>query len=257
MVKKAFRFFCCVCLTTIFAAAPLTVLAQSEAVLTFTGTSEFTASSEDQWTSTDLFGGMKDLMPGDIAEETIKVRNTSPEYDSVNLYIRAAEHNEKDNPLSEAVAKNETVASMTDFLSKLHMTLQLEDKVVFSDTPDKAGSMTENILIGQLKNDQEKELKVTISVPSDIGDEYQNRAGEVDWIITAECIRNGANETSAPEKQQPADGKTDEKAGTSAVTSNAKTGDMMTGKLFAYSACVIAVIPGLFYAAGRRKRDKK
>lgn len=139
-----------------------------------------------EYSETDLFDNFKNVMPGDTLEQTIYVANNYKGSDYVKIYLRAEAHDEVENPLIDAVAKEEDVASMTDFLSQLSMKVTLGDKVIYEASPDELDGLAENVLIGALKYGAGAELKVTLDVPIDLDNKYANRIGEIDWIFTVE-----------------------------------------------------------------------
>ena len=78
--------------STAFAASPS---------ITFNGFSKgFDLQPGSEYTQTDLFGGFKNVMPGDTVTETITFTNSAADCDFVNLYMRAEAHDETANPLS-------------------------------------------------------------------------------------------------------------------------------------------------------------
>ena len=81
-------------------------------------------------------------MPGDKLTETVKVRNTAPEYDYVKIYLRAEAHDESANPLSVPVAETETVATMSDFLAQLTMRVYNGGELVYNATPDQTDGLS-------------------------------------------------------------------------------------------------------------------
>ena len=86
------------------------------------GAEKFVFLPGSSYTDTDLFDGFKGVMPGDTLTQTIEVRNRFLSTGSVRIYLRAVAHDEQSNPLSANVAASgETVATMSDFLSQLHM----------------------------------------------------------------------------------------------------------------------------------------
>ena len=141
--------------------------------------------------SSDLFDGFKSAMPGDKFTETIKVRNTAPEYDFVRIYLRAEAHDETANPLSDDVSESETVATMSDFLSQLKMRVYSGDAIIYDASPDKTAGLTSNILLGEYINGAGTTLTVELEIPKTLTSEYMHRSGEVDWIFTAEGYVNG------------------------------------------------------------------
>ena len=80
--------------STAFAASPS---------ITFNGFSKgFDLQPGSEYTQTDLFGGFKNVMPGDTVTETITFTNSAADCDFVNLYMRAEAHDETANPLRTA-----------------------------------------------------------------------------------------------------------------------------------------------------------
>ena len=164
---------------TAFAASPS---------ITFEGFSKgFDFQPGSEYTQTDLFGSFKNVMPGDTVTETITFTNSATDCDFVNLYMRAEAHDETDNPLSPKVAEKETVATMTEFLSKLSMKVWNGTELIYDASPDQLDGLKSNKLLGTFRTGETATLKVELSVPIELGNEYANRVGEVDWIFHVEA----------------------------------------------------------------------
>ena len=164
---------------TAFAASPS---------ITFEGFSKgFDFQPGSEYTETDLFGSFKNVMPGDTVTETITFTNSATDCDFVNLYMRAEAHDETDNPLSPKVAEKETVATMTEFLSKLSMKVWNGTELIHDASPDQLDGLKSNKLLGTFRTGETATLKVELSVPIELGNEYANRVGEVDWIFHVEA----------------------------------------------------------------------
>ena len=165
--------------TTAFAA---------DSSITFTGFSsgfEFQPGSE--YTETDLFQNFKNVMPGDTVTETITFTNSATDCDFVNLYMRAEAHDETDNPLSPKVAEKESVATMTEFLSKLSMKVWNGTELIYDASPDQLDGLKSNKFLGTFRTGETATLKVELSVPIELDNKYANRVGEVDWIFHVEA----------------------------------------------------------------------
>ena len=161
----------------------------ADSTVTFKGAQEgFEFQPGSEYTATDLFDNFKNVMPGDQLTETIQIKNEAADCDYVKLYMRAVVHDENDNPLSEKVAETETVTTMQDFLSQLTMRIYNGDELIYNASPDEAGALANNVLLGTLSKGESLNLRVELDVPIELGDEYANRVGEVDWIFLAECI---------------------------------------------------------------------
>lgn len=168
----------------------VTVLAE-DPVIVFKGAQEgFEFKPGSQYTASDLFDNFKDIMPGDKLTEEIQIKNEASDCDYIKLYMRAVVHDENENPLSDGVAGQsvETVATMQDFLSQLTMRIYNGEELIYDASPDEAGALVNNVLLGTLIKGESLNLKVELDVPIELGNEYANRVGEVDWVFLAECI---------------------------------------------------------------------
>ena len=151
------------------------------------GAEKFVFAPGSGYTDTDLFDGFKNVMPGDTLTQTIEVRNRFLNTGSVRIYLRAVAHDEQTNPLSPNVAAaGETVATMSDFLSKLYMEVWQGDKCIYTGTPDQLDGLKNNVLLASVPRGKSVTLTVVLGFPADLGNEYANRVGEVDWVFTAE-----------------------------------------------------------------------
>ena len=162
--------------------------AYADGIVSYQGGAEkFVFLPGSSYTDTDLFDGFKGVMPGDTLTQTVEVRNRFLGTGSVRIYLRAVAHDEQTNPLSEAVAASgETVATMSDFLSQLYMEVWQGDKCIFTGSPDELDGLKNNVLLGTVARFKSTTLTIKLEVPAELGNEYANRVGEVDWVFTAE-----------------------------------------------------------------------
>ena len=165
--------------STAYAAAPS---------ITFKGfTSGFDFQPGSEYTETNLFNSFKNVMPGDTVTETITFTNSASDCDFVNLYMRAEAHDETANPLSPKVAEKETVAAMTEFLSKLSMKVWNGTELIYDAAPNELGGLGSNKFLGTFRSGETATLKVELSVPNDLDNKFADRIGEVDWIFHVEA----------------------------------------------------------------------
>lgn len=182
----------------------------ADAVVSRKGNDIVIETTGSGYTDTDLFDNFKNVMPGDERTEAITIKNNVTGYDYVKLYIRAVPHDEQGNPLTYSETyenedgkdqanaegeRNETVATMADFLSKLSMDVYLVNadgtkETIFSASPDKSAQLTDNVLLGTFAKGQSAKLEAVLAVPAELGNEYANRVGEVDWLFTVEGFNN-------------------------------------------------------------------
>ena len=196
----------------IAALAALTVPAlAADAVVSRPGTNGLVIETTGSgYTDTDLFNNFKDVRPGDERTETITIKNSVNGFDYVKLYIRAVPHDEQGNPLTYDEKfenedgkdrqnvdgeRDETVATMANFLSELSMDIYLVNadgtkQSSVSASPDQTAQVTDNVLLGTLAKGKSAKLEAVLTVPAGLGNEYAYRVGEVDWVFTVEGFNN-------------------------------------------------------------------
>lgn len=198
-MKKLFSLLLAL-LVVISLAVP--AFAASDAVITVKNKSLFDYEVESQYTSTDLFNGFKDVLPGDKISQTVVIKNQSYSSDYIKVYLKAVPHDETDNPLTYsetfentdgkdqagvAGQRDETVATMEAFLSQLTLRVfDKNDKLIYEASPDRTGGLKSNVYLGSLRRWKSMKLTVELDVPAELGNEYANRVGEVDWVFTIE-----------------------------------------------------------------------
>ena len=155
------------------------------------------------YSDTDLFQNFKGVMPGDQIEEDIKVENKNSDFDYLKVYMRAVLNDDNDNPISAEVLKELQADSrnqvpvtdleyMFDFLSQLSMKVWNGSELIYESSPDQLNGLADNVYLGSLAQNEVLSLKVDLEVPIELGNEYMDRIGEVDWVFVFE----GYNETS-------------------------------------------------------------
>lgn len=187
-MKKSFKAITSlVLMLLVVMSMSVTAFAASPSIM-FEGVSKgFDFQPGSEYTETDLFGSFKNVMPGDTVTETITFTNSATDCDFVNLYMRAEAHDETDNPLSPKVAEKESVATMTEFLSKLSMKVWNGTELIYDASPDQLDGLKSNKFLGTFHTGETATLKVELSVPIELDNKYANRVGEVDWIFHVEA----------------------------------------------------------------------
>ena len=173
---------------TLLLTVSLATSAFASSSITFKGFSAgFDFQPGSEYTETDLFDGFKNVMPGDTVTDTITFTNEATDCDYVNLYMRAEAHDEAGNPLSEKAAEKESVATMTEFLSKLSMKVWNGTELIYDASPDQLDGLQNNTLLGTFRTGDTTTLKVELTVPIELDNRFANRVGEVDWIFHVEA----------------------------------------------------------------------
>lgn len=113
-------------------------------------------------------------MPGDSITQNITVKNDSSYNVKVKLYVRSLGADE----------------DSADFLSKLHLTVAKSENnemsYMFDAAADQTAGMTDWICLGTLYSGGEVNLVLNLDIPLDLGDEYQDAIGKIDWEFKAE-----------------------------------------------------------------------
>lgn len=163
--------FCCVLLTMVAVLCGSAIAASSVAYEG--GAEKFVFVPENS----DLFENFKGVMPGDVLEQKITVKNSTDK--AVRIYLRA-------EPVYEADR---------DFLEQLDMTVSAGSKEIFDAAPSETAQLTGNTLLGTFKKDGGTELTVTLTVPLELESEYMDRLGTVRWTFLTEEVDEGDGDT--------------------------------------------------------------
>lgn len=147
----------------------------AEGMITYDGDAKkFIYGYESKDSPTDLFEDFKNVMPGDSITQKLTVKNNASNDVKVKIYLRSLG------------AKEES----KDFLSKLHMTVakssENEMAYMFDASADKTASLTDWVLLGTLYCGGEVNLDITLDVPIDLDNEYEDAVGYIDWQFKIE-----------------------------------------------------------------------
>lgn len=168
-MKNMFRIICLVCVTMIMAGTATAV-----SNVSYQGKADkFVFLPGSEYEETDLFENFKNVLPGDVIEQKITVQNNSTK--SVRIYMRAEPVNDMDRA----------------FLDQLQLQVLSADSEIFDAAASEQSSLSKNTLLGTFKTKGRTELTVTLSVPSDLGNEFMGVKGTVPWTFLVEEIDTG------------------------------------------------------------------
>ena len=206
MINKAFSLLLALMMVMGFA----TTAFAAGASVTFKNGKLVVFQPGSDYTQTDLFGNFKNIMPGDTLTEEITVENQSGDSDYIKVYLRAVPHDETGNPISAEVlaelrsderrGEKTELAYMYDFLAQLQLTVKNGAEVIYQASPDETGGLTNNVYLGSLRKGQSLKLDVELKVPIEMGNDYANRIGEVDWVFAAEAFNDVTPPPEGPDK---------------------------------------------------------
>ena len=113
-------------------------------------------------------------MPGDELHQQITVKNEASKEVKVKIYIRALG----------------AVEGAEEFLSQLGLTVQTSENntmaYMFDAMANETGEMTDWVCLGTLYSGGEVNLDVTLTVPVELGNEFQNAVGALEWEFMVE-----------------------------------------------------------------------
>lgn len=160
-MKKIYLFLIALLLVCI----PTNVFAQGN--ITYAGTSEKFIHTN----SNDIFENFKNVMPGDKITEQITIDNATSNEVKIKLYMRSLGATEETK----------------DFLSKLNLTVdKVNDTNLFKGPASEPTSLTEWIYLGTIYSGGKVTLDVTLEVPIELSNEYQDKVGYIDWQFKVE-----------------------------------------------------------------------
>lgn len=133
---------------------------------------------------TDLFPNFKDVMPGDVLEQAITVRNQTSDKVSVKIYLRALGAHEESQ----------------EFLSQLTLVVKGAEDELFRAPADQTAQLGDWVLLGELKTGGETELTVTLQVPVTLDNRFMDAVGYLDWQFMVEEFVTLPDQPDDPDK---------------------------------------------------------
>lgn len=123
---------------------------------------------------TDLFPNFKGVMPGDTLTQKITVKNDADNKVKVKIYIRSLGAHEDSK----------------EFLSQLGLKVKKSSDndmaYMFDAAANETAQLTDWVYLGTLYSGGEVNLDVTLNVPVELPNEYQNKIGYLDWEFMIE-----------------------------------------------------------------------
>lgn len=205
----------------ILALSSVLPVCAADGKVTYSGNAgEFVFEPGSEQSLTDLFPNFKGVMPGDTVTQKITVKNNADNKVKVKIYLRSLGAH----------------ADSAAFLSQLGLTVQKsadnDVAYMFDAAANETAGLTDWVCLGTLYSGGEVNLDVTLDVPAELDNAFQNNVGYLDWEF---MIEEFPIEDSDPKPPQ--------------------TGDTLpTGGWIAAACCVLFMMSILLV---RRKKDKK
>ncbi len=147
----------------------------AEGKVTYSGNAgKFVFEPGSEHSLTDLFPDFKGVMPGDTLTQKITVKNDADNKVKVKVYIRSlGAHDDSEEFLSQLGLK---VTKSKDN----------EMAYMFDAVASKTSQLTDWVCLGTLYSGGEVNLDITLNVPVELDNEFQNKIGYLDWEFMIE-----------------------------------------------------------------------
>ncbi len=160
----------------------------AEGNVTYSGNAgEFLFAPGSQYSPTDLFPNFKDVMPGDSLTQPITVKNDASRKVKIKIYIRALGAH----------------ADSVDFLSQLRLRVEKSEEntmgYMFDAAASETAQLTDWVCLGTLYSGGEVKLNVTLDVPVELDNQYQQQIGYLDWEFMIEEYEISPSDPEPPQ----------------------------------------------------------
>jgi len=162
-------------LAGILALSAVLSASAAEGKVTYSGNAgSFIFAPGSDHSLTDLFPDFKGVMPGDTLTQKITVKNDADNKVKVKIYLRSLGAHE----------------DSVEFLSRLRLKvapgIENDMAYMFDAATSETAQLTDWVCLGTLYSGGEVHLDVTLEVPVELPNEFQNKIGFLDWEFKIE-----------------------------------------------------------------------
>ena len=136
--------------------------------------SGFIFAPGSRYSPTDLFSNLKNVMPGDSITDQVFIRNSALGV-RLKVYMRALD------------AQDAPDQDNSDFLNQMTLTVKKGSNSILYNPPEiQTADPTDWVELGTINPGGKITLDLTLDVPIEMGNAFQNRVGYIDWEFKVE-----------------------------------------------------------------------
>lgn len=172
----------------VIAMASVLPVSAADGKVTYSGNAgNFVFEPGSDHSLTDLFPNFKGVMPGDTLTQKITVKNNADNKVKVKIYIRSLG------------AHEDSVVFLSHLGLKVSKSEENKMAYMFDAAANETVQLTDWVCLGTLYSGGEVNLDVTLNVPVELPNEFQNKIVYLDWEFMIEEFPVEPDDPQAPQ----------------------------------------------------------